>query len=109
MLLASERVHDGSFQAIGQREDFIMRALTSRAAQHRHAAIAVEKRREPIDIDAGRHRNDLAGQQARWLRRRRVRGGLKGYVARNDHNRNAAITYRLSDRDLQNARHLVGP
>ena len=109
MFLASERVHDGSLQAIGQREDLIMRALTSRTAQHGHAAIAVEERGEPIDIDAWRHRDRLAGQQASRFRRRRVRGGLKRHVARNHHDRDAAIADRLPDRDLQNAGHLVGP
>src|SRR5258705_12160284 len=39
MFLASERVHDGSLQAVRQREDFIMRALTSRTAEHGHSAI----------------------------------------------------------------------
>ena len=58
---------------------------------------------------ACRHRDGLAGQQARSFRRRRVRGGLKRDVARDHHDRDAAIAHRLPDRDLQNAGHLVGP
>src|SRR5258707_10592614 len=84
-----------------------MRALASGAAQHGYSAIAVEKRGKPIDIDARRHRNGLAGQQARCLRWRRVRSDLKGDVARNYHDRDTAIAHRLPDRDLQNAGHLV--
>src|SRR5882672_11660592 len=85
-----------------------MRALASRAAQHGHAAIAIEKRREPIDIDTCWHRDGLAGQQARYLRWRRVRSRLKGDVAGNNHDRDAAIAHRLPDRDLENPGHLVG-
>src|ERR1700731_3726236 len=59
MLLASKRVHDGRFQAIGQRENFTPPPLTSRAAKNGHSAIAVEEPREPIDIDACRCRDDL--------------------------------------------------
>jgi len=61
MLLASERMHDGSFQAISQCENLIMRALTSRTAQHGHAAIVVEERGETIDIGVCRHRDRAAG------------------------------------------------
>jgi hypothetical protein len=50
----------------------------------------------------------LAGQQTRCLRRRRVRGGLKGDISRNHHNRDAAITHGLPDRNLQNPGHLIG-
>jgi hypothetical protein len=102
-------MHDRRLQAIGQRYDLIMRALTSGAAQHGHTAIAVEKLRKPLDIGACRCRNDSAGQQARGLRRRCVRGRLKRDVARNDHDRNAAIADCLPDRDLEDAGHLVGP
>ena len=108
MLLAPECMHDRSFQAIGQREDLIMRALASGTAQHGHAAIAVEKRCEPVDIDARRHRDGSAGQHARGLRQRRICGGLKGDVTRKDHHRDAPIAHCLPDRDLQNAGHLVG-
>src|SRR5882724_9966540 len=108
MLLASERVHDRGLQAISQREDFIMCALTSRAAQYGHTAIAIEKRREPIDIRACRHCDGLARKQARHLWWWRVRGGLKCDVARNYHDRDTTIAYRLPDRDFEDAWHLVG-
>ncbi len=108
MFLAAERMYDGGLQAIGQRKDFIMRAFAPRTAEHGHSTIAIEKRSEPIDIDLCRHRNRLPGQQPRYFRRRRVRGGLKGHVTRNDHDRDATIAYRLPDRNLQNAGHLVG-
>jgi hypothetical protein len=48
MFLGSERMHDGSFQAIGQREDLMMRDPASRAAQLGDTAIAVEQRGEPL-------------------------------------------------------------
>src|SRR6266481_3964808 len=55
------------------------------------------------------HPDGLAGKQAGYFRRRRVYGGLKGDVARNHNDRDAAIAYRLPDRDFEDARHLVGP
>src|SRR5216684_2694746 len=55
------------------------------------------------------HRDGLAGQQARYFRRRRVYGGLKCYIAWNHNHRDAAVAHRLPDRDLQNAGHLFGP
>ncbi len=102
-------MHDGRFQAISQCEDLIMRALTSRTAQHGHAAIAVEERGETIDIRMCRHRDRVAGQQAFCFRRRRVRGGLKRHIARHHHDRDAAIAHCLPNRDLQYSGHLVGP
>src|SRR5258706_1475493 len=86
-----------------------MGALASRAAQYGHAAIAVEQCREPIDVGACWHHDGLAGKQAGYFRRRRVYGGLKGDVARNHNDRDAAIAYRLPDRDFEDAGHLVGP
>src|SRR5258708_13366727 len=56
MFLAAERMYDGGLQAIGQRKDFIMRPFASRSAEHAHSTIAIEKRREPIDIDLCRPR-----------------------------------------------------
>src|SRR5260221_10913980 len=109
MLLAAKRMHGGSFQTIGQREDLIMRALAPRAAQHGHATVAVEERREPIDVCARRHRDSLAGQQAGYFRRRRVRSGLKGDIAWNYHDRDTTIAYRLPSRASRDAGHLLGP
>jgi hypothetical protein len=77
-------MHDGCLQAISQREDFGMRALASRTAQHCHAAIAIEEHCEPIDIDACRHHDGLAGQQSGYFRRRCVKGGLQSDIARDD-------------------------
>src|ERR1700736_6316798 len=50
MFLALERMPDRSLQAIGQCENLITRALTSRTAQDGHAAIVVEERGEAMDI-----------------------------------------------------------
>src|SRR5258706_1027251 len=86
-----------------------MGALPARADQYGHAAIAVEQCREPIDVGACWHHDGLAGKQAGYFRRRRVYGGLKGDVARNYNDRDAAISYRLPDRDFEDAGHLVGP
>jgi hypothetical protein len=50
----------------------------------------------------------LAGQKTRGFRQRRLGNGLKCDITRNYNDRDAAITHRLPDRDLQNAGHLVG-
>jgi hypothetical protein len=109
MFLASERTHNGCLQAIGQCDNLIMRALTSRTAQHGYAAIAVEERGEAVNIGSGWYQDRIAGQQAFCFRHRRVGGGLKRYVARYHYDRDAAIANRVPDGDLQGAGHLVGP
>ena len=109
VFLASERMHDGRLQAIGQCKNVIMCVLASRTAQHGHAALAVEERGEAIDVGALRYCDRAAGQQAFCFRRRRVGGRQKRYVARNDDDRDAAIADSLPDGDLQGAGHLVSP
>jgi hypothetical protein len=74
IFLASERMHDWRFQPIGQRENLIMCALTSRTAQHSHAALAIEQRGEEIDIVARRGHDRTARNKALSFRRRRVGG-----------------------------------
>jgi hypothetical protein len=85
-----------------------MCALASRAAQHGHAAVAIEQLGEAIDIVARRDHERAAGQEAFGFRRRRVGGALERHVARYDYDRDAAIADSLPDGDLQGARHLVG-
>ena len=64
MFLASERVHDGRLQTIGQCDNLIVGALTSRTAQHGHATVAVEQCGEALNIGARRYHDRMAGQQA---------------------------------------------
>jgi len=109
MFLASERMHDGRLQAIGQCKNLVMCALASRTAQHGHAAVAIEERGEAINVGALRHHDRAAGQQAFCFRRRRIGGGLKRHVAGYDYDRDTAIADCLPDGDLQGAGHLVGP
>src|ERR1700751_98429 len=108
MFLASERMHDGRFQAFGQRENLIMKDLTTQTAEHGHTAVAIEQRGEEIDIVARRRHDRTAGKKALCFRQRRVGGGLERHVARYDYARDAAIADSLPDGDLQGARHLVG-
>src|SRR5258706_7146171 len=61
VFLASQCMHDQCLQAISQCEDLIVRPLASRATQYCHAAIAVEKGCETIDMRACRHRDRAAG------------------------------------------------
>ena len=74
-------MHDGGFQTIGQRENLIMRALTSRAAQHGYAAIAVEECGETRDIGVRRYQDRATEQQTFSCRFRRSGSGLKRHVA----------------------------
>ena len=70
--------------------------------------VAVEQRREPVEI-VSRGRHDRRGrQQPVELRRRRIAGGLQRDVAGQHQHRHAALADGLADRDLEGARHLVG-
>ncbi len=85
-----------------------MGTLTSRAAQHGHAALAVQQRCQPIEIRR-RGRHDCPGrQEARYLGDRGARCWLQGDVAGYHHYRHAAVGHGLPDCDLQRTRHLVG-
>jgi hypothetical protein len=55
MLPAAQRIHHRGLQLFGQRDDFVMRALASSAAEYRHAACAIEQIREPLHGGTGRH------------------------------------------------------
>ena len=86
-----------------------MRALASRAAQDRDAALAVEQRRQAIEILlADGVTTGGGGSKPGGLGRRRIGGGLQRDVAGHHHHRHAALADRLADRDLERARHLVG-
>ena len=100
VFLASERMHDGRFQTIGQCKNLIMSVPASRTAQYGHTAVAIEERREAIDIVAWRRHDRSAGKEALRFRRRRVGGGLKRHVPRYDYDRDASIADSLPDGDL---------
>src|SRR5258708_27454828 len=108
MLLSPERMHHRSFQPVAERKELIMGTLTPRAAQHGHAALAVQEGCQPIEIRRrGRH-HCPGRQEARYLGERGARCWLQGDVAGYHHYRHAAVGHGLADCDLQRTWHLVG-
>src|SRR5262249_41788046 len=69
--------------------------------------IGVEQRGKPVEIVA-RRRYDRRLLQRLGLEQRRGRSGLQSDVAGNYNDRHAAPADRFADRDLEDARHLIG-
>jgi hypothetical protein len=108
VLLAAQCVHHRRLEALAQRDELVVRALASRAAQDGDALVAVEQRREPIEIGR-RWRDDGHGRQEPTRRgRRRFGCTLQCHVARQHHHRHAALADGLANRNLQHTRHLAG-
>jgi hypothetical protein len=108
MFFALEGVDDRSLQALREREQLRVCALAPGAAQHGHAAVAVENGGQSLEIGGGRRHRRLRRQQTRWLGHRCVCRGLQRDVAGDDHHRDTALRHRRMKRHLQGARHLVG-
>src|SRR5262249_28867853 len=109
MLLAPERMHNGSFQAFCQFDDFIMRARAPRSAQHCDSIIAVEKRSEARELLLRWCCDRSIEQQGLGFWHRLVRGWLQCHVPRDCNNRNPPIADGLADGDFKGTRHLVRP
>ena len=63
MLFAFEGMDDRRLAPLGERDDLIVRAGAARSAQHGHAAIRVQKRREALKIALRRdHRGRRRGE-----------------------------------------------
>jgi hypothetical protein len=58
-------MHHGGFQPVAAREQLVMGALTSWAAQHGDAALAVQECRQPVEIRPRRRHHRARRQQAR--------------------------------------------
>ena len=108
MLLATERVHHRRLEALAYRQKLIVSALASRAAQDRDPAVAVQQRRETIDVLPRWHCDRRRRQQPADLGRWGVGGFMQCDVAGHHQHRDAALADCLTDRDLEHARHLVG-
>ena len=108
VLLAAHRMHHRRLQPFAERQELIVRSGASGAAQQGHAAVAVEHRRQPVEIVIRRDHDRLGWQQAGELGRRRIGGRLQGDIARDHHHRHAALAHGLANRHLQRARHLIG-
>src|SRR5271154_2344220 len=108
VLLAAHGVHHRRLESLAQRQQLRMSALAARTAQDGDTAVAVEYRREPIEIRARGHDDGRRRQQSRDLCRGGVGCGPQRHVAGNDDHGYAALADRLADRDLEDARHLIG-
>jgi len=91
MLLAPHGVHDRGLQTFSKSEELPMGALAPGAAQHRHASVAIQKRRQSLEINIRGGRNGLCRKQTSGLWYRRIQCRLKRYIAWDDHNRDAAL------------------
>jgi len=101
-------MHDRRLEPLGERNQLRVRALAAAAAQQRHPAAGIEQRREPVEIAARRCHYRGRWQQALYLCRRRLDRALQRDVAWYDDDRHTALADRLADRNLDDARHLVG-
>ena len=52
MLFAAQRMHHRRLEALAQRDELIVRALASRAAEDGDAVIAIEQRGKAIELAA---------------------------------------------------------
>ena len=87
MLFSAQRMHHRRLEAPAERQQLVVRALASRAAQDGDAVVlAVEQRGKAIEIGAGRRNDGREWQQPLWLGGRRIRCRLQGDVARDYHN-----------------------
>ena len=59
MLLAAHRVHHRRLEPLAERQKLIMRACASGAAQYRHTPVAIEHRRQPVEIRRRRRHHRL--------------------------------------------------
>ncbi len=108
MLLAAHRMHHRRLEPLAERQQLVMRPGASGAAQDRHATVAIQQRRQPVNIRSRRDAHRLGRQQAGKLGRRRGRSRLQRDITGDDHDGHAALADRFADRDLERARHLIG-
>jgi hypothetical protein len=100
-------MHDRRSQALGQGDDLVVRAMAARAAQDRDAPVAVEHRRQAIEIGFRRRDHRYGRQEANAIRDPGVGRGQQRHVPRQNHDGDAALADRLADRHLERPRHLV--
>ncbi len=85
MLLAAERVHHRCLETLAYRQKLIVSALASRAAQDRDPTVAVQQRRETIDVVSHRRYDRRRRQEPGDLDRWGVDGFLQRDVTRQHH------------------------
>jgi hypothetical protein len=109
MLFAAQRMHHRRIETRAERDELVVRALASRAAQDGDAVVlAIEQRGKAIEIGSRRRYHRRARQQPLCLGGRRIGRRLQGDVARDDHDGHATLADRFVDGDLENPRHLFG-
>jgi hypothetical protein len=108
VLLAAHGMDHRRFETLRQCQKLGVRALTSRTAQYGDAALAIQQRRQPLEVLLRRGDHRRRRQQSRDLGHRRIGCGLQGNVAGQYQYRYAALRHGFADRNLQRARHLIG-
>jgi len=56
-------MHHRRLEPLAERQELFMGTCTAGAAQDRHAAVAIEQRRKPIEINGRRRHHRLRRQQ----------------------------------------------
>ncbi len=107
VFLAAHGVHHRRLEAFAERQELRVRTCAARTAQNCHPAVTIQQLGQPLDLPLDRRDHRDRWHEPCRFGYRRFMGRLQGDVARQDHDRNAALANRLADCNFERARHLV--